>query len=166
MSESPEPSAKLIPADGETSRRAKSSGSGPLRSPSLALRPSLLYPPWHSHSHFRAPVPEITASWHTHFPLMAGCPAGLTQHQPHSNRRAQLGWEGRAVLPDQSPKSCSRTFLSPAAAAPACPGPAEPQPHLVDFVGFGKRLTDVQVRIPGWLSQRVVDITWDRLRPD
>lgn len=37
---------------------------------------------------------------------------------------------------------------------------------LVDFVGFGERLTDVQVRIPGWLSQRVVDVTWDRLCPD
>lgn len=61
-------------------------------------------------------------------------------------------------------ESCSGPLLPPAAAAPA--GPIEPQPHLVDFVGFGERLTDVQVRIPGWLSQRVVDVTRDRLCPD
>lgn len=81
-----------------------------------------------------------------------------------------MGWAIRAMLPDHSPHPCSRNFLSPAlslaVAAPARPVLAEPQSYLVDFVGFGERLTDVEVRIPGWLSERVVDVTWDRLCPD
>lgn len=38
--------------------------------------------------------------------------------------------------------------------------------HLVEFVGFGERLADVQVRIPGGFPQGVVDIAGHRLCPD
>lgn len=38
--------------------------------------------------------------------------------------------------------------------------------HLVELVGFGERLADVQVRIPGGLPQGVVDIAGHRLCPD
>lgn len=38
--------------------------------------------------------------------------------------------------------------------------------HLVELVGFGERLADVQVRIPGGLPQGVVDIAGHRLCSD
>lgn len=66
------------------------------------------------------------------------------------------------MLPHQSSKSAPE----PASLRQRQPQPAPTQPHLVDFVGFGERLADVQVRVPRWLSQRVVDVTWDRLCPD
>lgn len=38
--------------------------------------------------------------------------------------------------------------------------------HLVEFVGFGERLADVQVRKAGGFAQGVVDVAGHRLRPD
>lgn len=137
VSESPEPSAKLISADGRTSHRAKRGRSRPLRNPPLRLSCSTCHALLDTliHSHFHVLSLEIRQS------LAHALSAELDAPRASlDTAHAGLGEPKWAVGGGNIPRS-----TRPGAPSPSMPRPGRLHPHLADFVGFGERLTDVQV---------------------
>lgn len=148
---STQPSARLIPAGWQNISQSKGSWVWITQEPCLDS-PAFPTAPSSTHSFIlisMCPLSKLDRFLAHSLSTEGWMPPKLSLHKPHGARRAQVGWEvrvSRAIRSSPPPRP------SQAAATPADPDPARPRPHLADLVGFGERLADVQVRIPGWLS--------------